>query len=281
MDGNFNYYNFSASILKWYISERRDLPWRNTTDPYKIWLSEIILQQTRVNQGLPYYLKFLEEYPTVYKLAEADLSTVLRAWQGLGYYSRVRNLHKCAITICEEYGGKFPSEYDELIKLPGIGSYTASAIASFAFKRMEAVVDGNVFRVLSRYFGIEEDISSSKGQKYFHEFALKILPEKQTDQYNQGLMEFGALQCKPASPACDVCPIAIGCFARERNFIEKFPVKTGKTKIKKVVFNYVVFVLNQKVYMQKREVGIWQGLYEFFLVEGKPVLIDAEISKSF
>lgn len=260
---------FTENIIRWYHQNKRDLPWRHTTDAYTVWLSEIILQQTRVAQGLPYYQKFVEQFPTINHLASASEDEVLRVWQGLGYYSRARNLHKCAKYVVENYGGEFPKSFKELNYLPGIGPYTASAISSFCFGERVAVLDGNVFRLLARYFGIDRDISSSKTKKYFTEFANEILPEKNIDHYNQGIMEFGALQCKPKSPKCDSCPLLTGCYAFKHSSQSMLPVKTKKSIPQTIQFNYYVLFKNGKIWMRKREKSIWKGLFEFHLVEAE------------
>jgi len=192
--------NFSKSLIQWYLQNKRDLPWRNTIDPYFIWLSEIMLQQTRVAQGLPYFLRFTEAFPTVFDLAKADEEQVLKLWQGLGYYSRARNLHKTAQQVAFEFNGKFPANYAELLKLKGIGEYTAAAIASFAYNESVPVVDGNVYRVLSRYFEVETDIASSGAKKEFTQLAAELLPAGEANLFNQAIMEFGALQCVPKNP---------------------------------------------------------------------------------
>jgi A/G-specific adenine glycosylase len=197
--------DFSLKLIKWYSENKRNLPWRESKSPYKIWISEIILQQTKVDQGLPYYLKFIKKFPNVHDLAIADENMVLKLWQGLGYYSRARNLHYSAKYISNHLNGEFPKTYDELIKLKGVGKYTASAIASFAFNEKKAVLDGNVFRVLSRYFGIEDPIDTTSGSKIFENIAFINLPKKNVDTYNQSVMEFGALQCKPVKPNCNSC----------------------------------------------------------------------------
>ena len=261
--------SFSDRIITWYRENQRDLPWRNTRDPYMIWLSEIILQQTRVNQGLPYYLQFIEKYPTVFDLAKAEEVQVLRTWQGLGYYSRARNLHKCARQIVSEFNGEFPSNYDALVNLPGIGPYTASAIASFAFGRNEAVVDGNVMRVLSRFFGMRSDISSSGGMKEFRETAKMVLPDANTEDYNQGIMEFGAIQCTPAVPDCKACPLNGDCIARMKGIQNELPLKLTKARIVSVHFTYFVFQHADKIWMKERGKGIWQGLFDFYLIESR------------
>ncbi len=196
---------FSDKVVEWYKLNKRDLPWRETQDPYKVWLSEIILQQTRVNQGMPYYLKFLETFPTIQALASATEHEVLRLWQGLGYYTRARNLHKCAKVVVSRYGGRFPDNFKSLLELPGVGEYTAAAIASFSFKEPVAVVDGNVFRVLARVFGIENEINSPEGKKVFTTLANSLISKKFPDFHNQAIMEFGAVHCVPKNPSCPTC----------------------------------------------------------------------------
>ena len=230
----------SELILSWYRENKRDLPWRDTFDPYNIWLSEIILQQTRVVQGVPYYEKFLENFPTIKHLANATEIEVLKLWQGLGYYSRARNLHATSKAVVEKFGGKFPNNYSELLALKGIGDYTASAIASICFDEPRAVVDGNVYRVLSRYFGVETPINRSKGIKYFKELATSVMDADHIRDYNQGIMEFGALQCVPKSPDCSNCPLSGSCMALQKNLVDQLPVKLGKTKVRKRYFNYLV-----------------------------------------
>eukprot|EP01089_Gocevia_fonbrunei_P006974 TRINITY_DN1798_c0_g1_i7.p1 TRINITY_DN1798_c0_g1~~TRINITY_DN1798_c0_g1_i7.p1 ORF type:complete len:223 (-),score=44.31 TRINITY_DN1798_c0_g1_i7:1940-2608(-) len=220
--------NFSRIILEWYELNKRLLPWRNTNEPYCIWLSEIMLQQTRVAQGIPYYMSFVEAFPTVQDLAAASEEQVLKLWQGLGYYSRARNLHATAKIITEKYNGKFPDTYKELLQLKGIGDYTASAIASICFGRAEAVVDGNVYRVLSRYYGIDLPINGSEGILYFKELAKEIMDAKNIRDYNQGIMEFGALQCTPKNPDCNSCPLQKSCVAFATNRIDILPVKNKK-----------------------------------------------------
>ncbi|MEM6843191.1 MAG: A/G-specific adenine glycosylase [Bacteroidota bacterium] len=259
---------FANSIIQWYQRHHRDLPWRHTLDPYQIWLSEIILQQTRVAQGLPYYQRFIEAFPTVHDLASASEQEVLRLWQGLGYYSRARNLHACAKTIVADHSGKFPQTYAELIKLKGVGAYTAAAIASFAFNETVPVVDGNVYRVLARVFGITDDILSSTGQKKFRKVADELVPEGKANVYNQAIMEFGALQCTPATPACLLCPLEIICYAYQHGKQKKLPVKIKKGKVKDRYLHYLVVQQNGKLLMKQRpKKGIWAGLYDFYLVE--------------
>ena len=260
---------FSNTLIYWYLQNRRELPWRKTNNPYFIWLSEIMLQQTRVAQGLDYYLKFTETFPTVFDLANADESTVLKMWQGLGYYSRARNLHFTAKHIVNELNGEFPSTFAAIIKLKGIGDYTAAAIASFAFNEPTAVVDGNVYRVLSRYFGIETPINSSKGVKEFKNLAQSLIDKKEPANYNQAIMEFGAIQCKPKKPLCMFCPLSESCAALQNNLIEKLPVKEKKLKVKNRYFNYLVIKTsdNKTILSERKGKGIWQGLYQFPLIE--------------
>ncbi|ULC59989.1 A/G-specific adenine glycosylase [Flaviramulus sp. BrNp1-15] len=260
---------FSKTLTHWYSINKRNLPWRETKDPYYIWLSEIILQQTQVKQGLPYYEAFVAKYPTVFHLANANESEVLKLWQGLGYYSRARNLHTTAKHIVNELKGDFPNTYKELLKLKGVGDYTASAIASICFNEATAVVDGNVYRVLSRYFGIDTPINSSKGAKEFKQLAQKLIDKKNPAEFNQAIMEFGATQCKPKNPFCDVCPFNNSCVAFNTGAINTLPVKIKSAKAKKKHFNFLVFISeDSKTILQKREgKGIWQNLYQFPLIE--------------
>ncbi len=259
---------FAQKIIGWYWEHKRPLPWRETTDPYKIWLSEIILQQTRVAQGLPYYERFVKTYPTVKALAAAPQQNVLRLWQGLGYYSRARNLHACAKQIVETYNGVFPNNFNDLQKLPGVGPYTAAAIASIAFKESVAVVDGNVYRVLARVFGIEIDTASTEGKKYFFEKANQLVPAKDPDLFNQAMMEFGALHCLPQNPKCDDCIFSNTCVARKHELQNVLPIKSKKIKIKKRYFYYFDFRFKNSRLMKHRTAkDIWQGLYDFYLIE--------------
>jgi A/G-specific adenine glycosylase len=261
---------FASSLVVWYQVHKRNLPWREAHDPYKIWLSEVILQQTRVAQGLPYYQRFIEKYPSIQKLAHADEEEVLRLWQGLGYYSRARNLHACARRIVNELGGKFPSAYKELLQLKGVGKYTAGAIASIAFKEAVPVVDGNVYRVLARVFGVEEDITSTQGTKAFYALAQSLVPEKDTDVYSQAIMEFGAMHCTPRNPKCDSCIFKAHCvaFHTDRQYV--LPVKSRKVKVKQRFFHYFVIQCADKLYMRCRKThDIWKGLYDFYLVEDR------------
>ncbi|MEY2629135.1 MAG: Adenine glycosylase, partial [Bacteroidota bacterium] len=233
--------NFSKSLIQWYLQNKRDLPWRNTIDPYFIWLSEIMLQQTRVAQGLPYFLRFTEAFPTVFDLAKADEEQVLKLWQGLGYYSRARNLHKTAQQVAFEYNGEFPKSYAELLKLKGIGEYTAAAIASFAYNESVPVVDGNVYRVLSRYFEVETDIASLGAKKEFTQLAAELLPAGEANLFNQAIMEFGALQCVPKNPNCTNCIFSDSCAALQKKKVDQLPVKSKKIKVKTRFFTYLVF----------------------------------------
>lgn len=261
-------FDFAERLIQWYKQNKRDLPWRDTNNPYFIWLSEVILQQTRVNQGLPYYLKFIETFPTVQDMAAAEEQKVLRLWQGLGYYSRARNMYHSAKMVVEKWNGNFPASYKEILQLKGVGNYTAAAIASFAFGEDVAVVDGNVFRVLARIFGIEEDIGSHKGQKIFNELANTLLPRGKSAVYNQAIMEFGAMYCKPSSPDCPHCIFADKCLAFAEKKQEILPVKIKKIKTKYRNFNYLVFEFENKLMMKMRKEGdIWQGLYDFALLE--------------
>lgn len=265
---------FSKTLIYWYLKNNRELPWRKSQNPYHVWLSEIMLQQTRVAQGLPYFLKFIKAFPTVFDLAKAEESTVLKLWQGLGYYSRARNLHFTAKYIANELKGSFPNSYTELLKLKGVGDYTASAIASICFDEPTAVVDGNVYRVLARYFGIKTPINSSKGKKEFKELAQTLIDTKQPGTYNQAIMDFGALHCKPQNPLCAECPLEESCVAFEKKLAKELPIKEKKTKIKHRFFNYLVVVtdVNTTILEERTGKGIWQGLYQFPLIETqKPI----------
>lgn len=270
--------SFSNLIIDWYHDNQRNLPWRETSDPYKIWLSEIILQQTRVNQGLPYYTKFISQYPTVYDLAKAPADEVMRLWQGLGYYSRARNLHDCAKSVVKNYNGEFPNTYKELLKLKGIGKYTGAAIASFAFQQAVPVVDGNVFRVLARFFEIQDDIAQPKTFTKFFDIAKELIPEKKPASFNQALMELGAMVCKPKNPSCDICPLAQECLARIKAKQSELPVKKKKIKIKNRFLYYLIWQKEEKLAMKKRGPNdIWQGLFDFELIETKDALTTQEI----
>ncbi len=273
--------SFSQNIINWYHINKRDLPWRNTRDPYLIWLSEIILQQTRVDQGLPYYLKFSEQFPTVGSLAKASEEKVMRLWQGLGYYSRARNLHAAAKEVITRFGGKFPAAYDDILSLKGIGEYTAAAISSFAFDQPHPVVDGNVFRLISRYYGISDPIDKPKTKKIFTELAGDLMKGFPPHDFNQAIMEFGARQCKPASPDCSNCPLNLSCHAYKLNLVSTLPVKENKTKVRDRFFHYLIIESKNSFYIRKRnEKDIWQGLHDFPLIEAKKKITPASFIKS-
>jgi len=270
---------FSNTLIYWYLQNNRELPWRKTKNPYFIWLSEIMLQQTRVAQGIAYYLKFTSTFPTVFDLAKADESTVLKMWQGLGYYSRARNLHFSAKLIANEFNGEFPSTYNEIIKLKGIGDYTASAIASICFDEPTAVVDGNVYRVLSRYFGIKTPINSSAGIKEFKILAQSLIDKNKAGTFNQAIMDFGALHCKPQNPLCETCPFSDSCFALEKKLTKELPVKEKKVKVRKRYFNFLVIKTkdNRTILSERKGKGIWQGLYQFPLIESDKTINKEEL----
>jgi A/G-specific adenine glycosylase len=264
-----NSHLLTTKLIDWYERNRRDLPWRNTTNPYPIWLSEVILQQTRVQQGLPYYQRFVENFPTVEALAAAPEQEVLRLWQGLGYYSRARNLHACARVVVAQWGGSFPSTYRELLSLPGIGRYTAAAIASFAFKEVVPVVDGNVYRVLARLFGETTDIAHSGAFDRFFALAQLLLDRQRPDLFNQALMEFGALQCTPLKPLCLYCPLKEHCWAYAHGQQAQLPVKRKKAAVRSRYLHYMVLEdATGRLLMGPRAAGdIWQGLFDFYLLE--------------
>ena len=261
--------DFKKVLTNWYSANKRELPWRNTKNPYYIWLSEIIMQQTQIKQGLPYYENFASNYPTVFDLSNAEEQAILKLWQGLGYYSRARNLHSSAKYIATELRGVFPTTYSEIIKLKGVGDYTASAIASICFDEPTAVVDGNVYRVLSRYFGIDTPINSTQGIKDFKILATSLIDTENPGDYNQALMEFGAIQCKPKNPNCIVCPLKDSCVALQKGTVDSLPVKLKKTKVTKKCFNFLVLMSSDKrtLFEQRQTKGIWQNLYQFPLIE--------------
>ena len=265
--------NFSEELIKWYRVNKRDLPWRNTKDPYLIWLSEIILQQTRVDQGMPYYFKFSENFPDVKSFAEASEDHILHLWQGLGYYSRGRNMLKTAQKVMAEHQGIFPSAYNQLIKLVGIGEYTAAAISSFSSNEPKAVVDGNVYRLLARYFGIEIPINSTIGKKYFQELADELLDKNNAGENNQAIIEFGALQCKPKNPNCDLCPLISSCYAFKHHRISELPVKNKTLKVKERYLYYFLIFKEDKILLNRRDNSdIWAGLHDFPLIESPTAL---------
>lgn len=270
---------FSKKLIYWYLENKRELPWRKTSNPYYIWLSEIMLQQTRVEQGLPYFLKFKDAFPTVFDLANANESTVLKLWQGLGYYSRARNLHFTAKYIANELKGEFPNNYKDLLALKGVGDYTASAIASICFNESAAVVDGNVYRVLSRYFGIKTPINTTKGNKEFKALAQTLLDVKNPGTFNQAIMEFGATHCKPQNPYCTSCIFDDSCVAKEKKLVKQLPVKEKKLKVKKRYFNYLFITTDNgyTVLNERKGKGIWQGLFEFPLIETQKEITHKEL----
>ena len=259
--------NFSNKLVSWYKNNKRDLPWRNTVNAYHIWLSEIILQQTRVTQGMPYYLAFVKAFPKVEDLANATEDKVLKMWQGLGYYSRARNLHFTAKDIAFNHGGQFPKDHKKVLNLKGVGVYTAAAITSFAFDMPYAVVDGNVIRVLSRVFGVETPFDTTTGKKQFSELAQELLIKDNPSEYNQAIMEFGAMQCKPKSPDCSICPMQDFCEAHNSNRVAELPVKSKKIKVKNRFLHFLMIESDDRVYLGKRKKGIWNGLYEFPFLE--------------
>jgi len=270
--------NLSDELIQWYFKNKRDLPWRNTTNAYIIWLSEIILQQTRVEQGMPYFHRFLEKYPNVKAFAAADEGEILKLWQGLGYYSRGRNMLKTARQVVDEFGDEFPVKYEQLIHLKGIGEYTASAISSFSSNQAKAVVDGNVFRVLARYFGINEPINSTKGKKLFQDVANDILSKENPGLHNQAMMEFGAMLCKPKNPDCNICPVRSDCYAYTNNVIAELPQKLKTVKIRERFLNYIVVTDGDTILMNKRdEKDIWANMYDFPLFESSHRLTAEEV----
>ena len=270
--------NFARAILNWYMVNKRDLPWRNTNDPYSVWLSEIILQQTRIAQGLPYYLKFINKYPTINSLARANENDILILWQGLGYYSRARNLLKTAKFIVDERNGKFPRTYIELIKLKGIGEYTASAISSICFNERRAVLDGNVYRVISRFYGIDVPVNNHFGKKFYMDYAQKLAPKKSCGDYNQGIMDFGSLICKPKSPLCHKCILEKDCIASNMKNINYFPVKLKKNAPKITHFNYLVLLdSDHMIWINKIKNGIWKNLFQFPMIESKKELNKTQV----
>jgi A/G-specific adenine glycosylase len=257
-----------AKLIKWFKQNKRDLPWRNTTDPYKVWLSEIILQQTRVAQGMPYYMAFVKTFPTVFDLAKAPEQKVLKLWQGLGYYSRARNLHTAAKEVVKNYKGIFPNEFEELKKLKGVGDYTAAAISSFCFNKPQAVVDGNVYRVLARLFAIDTPINSTEGKKQFALLAQELVDKKNAGTYNQAIMEFGALYCTPHKPNCEACIFYDTCLSGHAGKALNYPIKIANKKVTTRYFEYFVIINKENTYTQKRtESDIWKNLHQFPLLE--------------
>ena len=263
----------TPQLMDWFELHKRDMPWRGIHDPYKIWISEIILQQTRVNQGWDYYTRFIERFPDLKTLANAEEVEVLKYWQGLGYYSRARNLYAAARMIMEQFDGKFPEDYVSLLKLKGVGEYTAAAIVSFAWNKPYPVVDGNVFRFISRLLGINKPIDTGTGKKLFTQIAGKLMNHKQAGIFNQAMMEFGALQCVPVSPDCRICPFLDICFAYHSNQIACYPIKQNRVKTKTRYFHYFHIRFQDYTYLNKRTgKDIWKNLYEFPCIESEESL---------
>ncbi len=272
---------FTKTLLRWHQDIDRNYPWKKEKEAYKIWLAEVILQQTRSEQGLPYYQKFVSTYPTVSDLAGADEDEVLKLWQGLGYYSRARNLHGAAKLIAEELNGVFPSTYDEIRKLKGVGDYTASAIASFAYGLPHAVVDGNVYRVLSRVFGIRTPIDSTEGKKEFAKLADELLDKVNPGAYNHAIMDFGSLQCAPKNPDCGACPMNSACQAYKKEEVSLLPIKAKKTKVRPRYFHYLIMEQEGSIWLNKRtEKDIWKNLYEYPLIETAEPLTATQLKKT-
>jgi A/G-specific adenine glycosylase len=274
---------FTATLLAWFAKHQRDLPWKATKDPYKIWLSEIILQQTRVQQGLPYFEKFVQAYPTVIDLANASEDAVLHLWEGLGYYSRARNLHATAKHIAYELGGIFPATFKELLQLKGVGPYTASAIAAFAYNLPYAAVDGNTYRILARYFGISTPIDSTAGKKEFALLAQQNLGNASPSLYNQAMMDFGSIQCTPKLSNCDICPLSGSCYAFTHKTVNNLPVKSKRITRKNRYFNYLHLSSsnqgNTYWYIRKRtSKDIWRNLYELPLIESVTSLTSTQLA---
>jgi A/G-specific adenine glycosylase len=266
-------HDFYKILTIWYQQNKRDLPWRLNNDPYPVWVSEIILQQTRIDQGMTYFIRFINRFPNIESLANASEDEVLKIWQGLGYYSRARNMHHAARQIIEKYNSRFPDSYEEIRKLKGIGDYTAAAIASISFGSDNAVIDGNVYRVLSRIFGIATPIDSSKGKKELSALAHSLLDKQNPGQYNEALMDFGAMQCIPRNPNCHQCPFKNYCVALKKNQIDYFPVRSKKVKPKNRYFNYLYISYEIYFFLEQRKTkDIWHNLYQFPLIEtGEPI----------
>ncbi len=269
---------FASRLIQWYRANRRELPWREESDPYRIWVSEIILQQTRVQQGLDYYTRFIGRFPDIRSLAEAEEQEVLKYWQGLGYYTRARNLHAGARYLWENYGAFFPDTYDEILKIKGVGAYTAAAIASFAFGLPYPVVDGNVLRVLARIFGVEAPVDTAAGRKKVEDLAAGLIPLDQAATFNQAMMDFGALQCVPQHPDCVNCPFSGECYACLHGMQSELPYKQHKTRQRERYFHYWVLRNGEGFFLHRREAkDIWQGLYEFPLTESERPLSESEL----
>ncbi len=268
-------------LIAWYEVNKRNLPWRDTLNPYPIWVSEVILQQTRVNQGLDYYYRFTDAFPDVFSLAGAEVDDVLKIWQGLGYYSRARNMHAAAKQLSETYHGKFPETYDALLTIKGIGDYTASAIASIAFGQAVPVIDGNVNRVIARLYGVQQPVNKPEGQKIIRSYAEKMMVRESPGTYNQAVMEFGALQCVPHRPDCERCILKNVCVAYEKGLQDALPVKVKPVKIATRYFHYLVIACGGNTFIQRRSDGdIWNGLYEFPMIETDAETDPGELSRS-
>jgi A/G-specific adenine glycosylase len=269
-------------IISWYLQNKRDLPWRETKDPYQIWISEIMLQQTRVATAIDYFYRFLVQFPTISDLAKAKEQEVLKLWQGLGYYSRARNLHATAKIIHTEYNGVFPDSYKEILKLKGIGSYTAAAIASFAFNLPHAAVDGNVYRVLSRIYGINKATDSTEGKKHFQNIASETMGNAQPEIYNQAIIEFGALQCIPRNPKCDICPLLSNCYAYNNAQVDQLPIKSKQIKTKNRYFYYLFLSCKSRFLIEKRlKKDIWENLFQYPLIECDKPISTNELLQTF
>jgi A/G-specific adenine glycosylase len=271
---------FSYNLLQWNSIFYRNMPWRGEKNPYKVWLSEIILQQTRVEQGLPYYLKFVERYPNIESLANAPQQEILKNWEGLGYYSRAKNMHFAAKQILKEFNGEFPKSYADILKLKGVGKYTAAAISSFAFGEKYAIIDGNVKRIMSRYFGIEHAIDTALGEKAIEYSVNACLDDFNVANFNQALLDFGAMLCKPKTPLCVQCPMNEKCVAYKSNIVHKLPIKEKKILKQKRFFNYFLIIENDKIWIKQRtENDIWEGLFDFPLIETSSQVLENEIKK--
>ncbi len=273
---------FNETIIGWYQQNKRDLPWRGIVDPYRIWLSEIILQQTRVDQGVAYYNRFLEAFPEITSLAGATEQQVIKYWQGLGYYSRARNLHRCAKIICKLHDGVFPKTYKEVLSLPGIGTYTAAAIVSLSYGMPYPSVDGNVMRFISRCFGVDSPIDRTEGKKIITQIAGELMDKKQAGIYNQALIEMGAMICKPRNPACGICSVRDICFALKHKRVDLLPYKRGKVKVRERYFNYLVICdnENQLVIRKRTTQDIWKNMYDFPLIESEQILDIEEMKQT-
>lgn len=273
--------DFHKILTLWYQQNKRNLPWRTNNDPYSVWISEIILQQTRIDQGTAYYFRFINRFPDIKSLADSSEEEVLKMWQGLGYYSRARNMHHAAMQIMTEFEGKFPSSYNNIRMLKGIGDYTASAIASISFGLENAVIDGNVYRVLSRVYGVDTPIDTGNGKKEFSALAHSLLDKQNPGIFNEALMEFGALQCVPRNPLCFQCPFQDRCVAYNINKVEQFPVKSKLAKQKNRYFNYLFILCNDNFYLEKRQAkDIWHNLYQFPMIETQQSIDETKLLSS-